>query len=215
MPKRTAQGPVLSLFKRLLRSYGPQAWWPADTPWEMMVGAILTQNTSWSNVEKAIASLKSAKALSATEIARLSSRRLEKLIRSSGYFRQKAKQLKGFARAYLADPSLVQHRERLLAQQGIGLETADSILLYAAKRPVFVVDAYTRRIGQRLGWFTTDDYDEVQAFFHDRLPRRVRLYNEYHALIVRHAKGYCTKRHPRCDRCPVRGSCDYHRRKRT
>src|SRR5438552_121465 len=162
MPTRSAGRPILSLYKRLYAHYGPQHWWPAGTAWEMMVGAILTQNTAWTNVEKALAALKRARALSASAIARMPRRRLERLVRPSGYFRQKAHRLQLFARAMVKDPAFIRDRARLLAQYGIGPETADSILLYAAHRPFFVVDAYTRRLGHRLGWFQTDDYHKVQ-----------------------------------------------------
>jgi endonuclease-3 related protein len=181
----------------------------------MMVGAILTQNTAWSNVEKAINALRGVRAHrsapfpSVETIATMPRRRLEKLIRPSGYFRQKAERLQRFARALLKDPSLPRRRERLLAQHGVGPETADSILLYAAHQPVFVVDAYTRRIGRRMGLFNTDEYAEVQAFFQERLPREAALYNEFHALIVRLAKEVCTKRDPTCAVCPVQADCAY------
>jgi endonuclease-3 related protein len=215
MPANTSKARVLSLYKRLFKHYGPQHWWPADSPWEMMVGAILTQNTSWTNVEKAITSLKNSKARPLRSMARVPRKRLEKLIRSSGYFRQKAHRLKGFARAVLKDPSLARDRGRLLAQHGIGPETADSILLYASGQPVFVIDAYTRRLGQRLGWFESNDYHGVQDFFHERLARDAALYNEYHALIVRHSKEFCTSRHPKCPECPVQVQCAFGRRKRS
>ncbi len=210
MPANTVK--VLTLYKRLFKHFGPQHWWPADGPWEMMVGAILTQNTAWSNVEKAIALLKKSRALSVRSIARLPRRRLERLIRSSGYFRQKAGRLQGFARALIREPLLFKSRERLLAQNGIGPETADSILLYAAQRPVFVVDAYTRRIGQRIGLFKTDDYHAVQNYFAQALPRRTALYNEFHALLVMLAKHFCTKQRPHCAACPVRTDCSHGRR---
>jgi endonuclease-3 related protein len=183
----------------------------------MMVGAILTQNTSWTNVEKAISALKSSRSLTARAIAAMPRRRLEKLIRPSGYFRQKAERLQRFARALIQDPNLFKSRERLLAQHGIGPETADAILLYAAHRPVFVVDAYTRRIGRRVGLFRTDDYDEIQRYFQLRAAtggrpynETVRLYNEFHALLVRLAKEVCTKSDPMCGRCPIRKNCEYY-----
>jgi len=254
MPKNTAKARVHFLYKRLLKHYGPQHWWPAGTAWEMMVGAILTQNTSWANVEKAISVLKKSKGLSIRAIAAMPRLRLEKLIRSSGYFRQKSKRLQLFAREMERNPeffrqlrgegllpplwgkvgmggcrrrlrpptSILPHRgggsiedlrDRLLSLHGVGPETADSILLYAGGYPSFVVDAYTRRIGQRMGLFTSDNYLEVQTFFQDRLPREPALYNEFHALIVRHAKDICTSRNPRCEACPIRRHCAHGRRK--
>ena len=211
MPANTSKARVRSLYSRLYRHYGPQHWWPAKTAWEMMVGAILTQNTAWSNVEKAIASLKQSRSLSIRAVATMPRRRLEKLIRPSGYFRQKAERLQQFARVLLKDPDLFCSRERLLAQRGIGPETADSILLYAAQQPVFVVDAYTRRIGQRMGLFRTDDYSEIQAYFYRCLPRDTALYNEFHALIVRLAKELCASRNPACSACPVKTGCMFFR----
>jgi endonuclease-3 related protein len=214
MPASTNKALVRSLYKRLYQHYGPQSWWPARSAWEMMVGAILTQNTSWNNVDTAIRNLRQAgvSLTSVEAIASMPRGRLEKLIRSSGYFRQKAERLQKFARVLRRDPTLFQSRERLLAQPGIGPETADSILLYAAKKPVFVVDAYTRRIGQRLGLFKTDDYHEVQEYFQRGIAHNYEVYNEYHALLVRLAKEVCTKRNPRCTICPVKKGC-LHRRK--
>ena len=185
----------------------------------MMVGAILTQNTAWANVEKAIGSLKASRALSLSRIATLPLPRLEKLIRASGFFRQKAGRLQAFAR-YLRDhPTFYRQlkgggnlhalREQLLSLNGIGPETADSILLYAGDYPVFVVDAYTRRIGQRLGLFRFNGYDDIQAFFQQALPKRSAMYNEYHALLVELAKVYCKRRNPLCEKCPVSATCRY------
>jgi endonuclease-3 related protein len=221
---------VRRLYSLLYRHFGPQHWWPADSAWEMMVGAILTQNTSWANVEKAITALKQSRNLSLRAVARMPRRRLEKLIRPTGYFRQKAERLQWFARALLNDrefyrilcdraasrPPLHSLRDRLLSLHGIGPETADSILLYAAGYPIFVVDAYTCRIGQRMGLFKTNDYDEVQRYFHEncrggRLAARKCQYNEFHALIVRLAKEVCTKHDPHCSICPLKPDCAYAR----
>jgi len=204
---------LLAIYEALLARYGPQGWWPADSPFEVMLGAILTQNTNWRNVEKAIANLKGAGMLDAAKIAALAPDRLAELIRSAGFFRQKAARIQRFCRFYLdcggeaglkrlADP-----REALLALNGIGPETADSILLYALQHPVFVVDAYTRRIFARLG--LTDakaTYARLQAYFEARLPRDARLFNEYHALIVAHAKQHC-RAEPICRGCPLRPRC--------
>jgi endonuclease-3 related protein len=219
MPTSIAKAPtpkwsVHSLYKRLYEYYGSQQWWPASTSWEMMVGAILTQNTAWTNVKMALRALKEANQLTASATARMPRKRLEALIRSSGTFRQKAKRLQLFARALLEDRSLITDRVRLLALNGVGPETADSILLYASRQPIFVVDAYTRRLGHRLGWFRTDDYHKVQAYFHERLPRDVSLYNEYHALIIRLVKEVCLKRHPLCLECPVQSKCAFGRKRK-
>jgi len=182
---------AMRMYRRLLAAYGPQGWWPGDTPFEVAIGAILTQNTAWVNVEKAIANLKRAGALSFRGMRRLSERRLARLIRPSGYFNQKAKKLRallawlearggasGSVRRALAGP-LAEVRESLLEVHGIGPETADSILLYAAGRPVFVIDAYTRRALSRHGMpgAIAADYEELRARFESSLPRSVPLYN--------------------------------------
>lgn len=203
----------LDVYQRLLAAYGPQHWWPADTPFEMMVGAILTQNTAWTNVEKAIAAMKSADALDARRILDMDASRLAGLIRPSGYFNQKAARLKGFSAFYLEHDgeagiaSLPDPRAALLALNGIGPETADSILLYALHIPVFVVDAYTRRIFARLGLTNPDaSYAGLQGFFHRQLEPDAPLFNEYHALIVHHAKRHC-RSSPDCACCPLRRRC--------
>jgi endonuclease-3 related protein len=269
---------IETLYRRLYTFYGPQRWWPAsadasagrpagalaaegrsvDPAWEMMVGAILTQNTAWTNVEKALAELKNARALSINTIAAMPRPRLEKLIRSSGFFRQKAERLRRFARWLRDEPEIYKELSRgisnsefgvrsseegvlhkknllphsafrtphsnklsflrrlLLSQNGIGPETADSILLYAGGYPIFVVDAYTRRIGRRVGFLRTDDYHEVQAVFEKALTgipekERSHVYNEFHALLVRLAKYVCTKRAPLCAECPLKAGCMYAR----
>ncbi|HKW89525.1 MAG TPA: hypothetical protein VJN21_12295 [Candidatus Acidoferrales bacterium] len=198
----------------LADSLGPQHWWPGKTPFEVIVGAILTQNTSWTNVERAIANLKRKKLLSPLGIESVPVRSLEKLIRSSGYFRQKAKKLKTFVRFLREeyDGSLARMfrrpaselREKLLAVHGIGPETADSILLYAARKDVFVVDAYTKRILSRHGWAAEDvKYEEMRSLIEDNLPRDVSLYNEFHAQLVQVGKNWCRPRGPRCSECPL------------
>jgi len=203
----------------LLDHFGPRSWWPADHPWEMMVGAILTQNTAWTNVEKALANLKKARSLNLKKVAQMPRRSLERLIRPAGFFRQKAERLREFARLLVAEPVFYRQllgkvpadlpplRTKLLAVKGIGPETADSILLYAGSYATFVVDAYTRRIGQRYGLFKFADYDQVQDFFHQRLPIKAPLYNEFHALLVELAKRYCRSQNPACAICPLVGSC--------
>lgn len=195
---------LLKIYEKLLGHFGPQAWWPADSPFEVMVGAILTQNTNWKNVEKAIANLKRKKLLRPVSILEIANSKLEKLIRPAGFFRQKAKRLKGFIREYRRKSEM--NREELLRIKGIGPETADSILLYAFEKPTFVVDAYTRRIGQRVGLFKFDDYHEIKDYFEKNLPKDREMYKEYHALLVELAKNYC-KTKPACKKCPVGKLC--------
>jgi endonuclease-3 related protein len=208
---------LLDTYHRLFARYGPQRWWPADGPWEVMVGAILTQSAAWTNVEKAIANLKAASALPPGEIRRLSIPELARLIYPSGYYNAKALKLKSLAewlREYYADNlgglfqlDLHHLRQELLSIHGIGEETADSIILYAAEKPIFVIDAYTRRIVLRLGYKpSSDGYLSFQTLFMDNLPRDVGLFNEYHALFVRHGKEVC-KRMPLCGQCCLRPLC--------
>jgi endonuclease III related protein len=209
--------PILhDYYDTLFAAFGPQYWWPGRTPFEIIVGTILTQNTSWSNVELALHNLRRKKLLTPTAIEAVSFSRLAALIRSSGYFRQKAKKLKAFVRFLRAEyqGSLAKMfristnalREQLLGVHGIGPETADSILLYAGKHPVFVVDAYTRRILERHQLAASQhSYEDVRLFFERSLPPDVPLYNEFHALIVQTGKDYCRARNPRCDQCPLHG----------
>jgi endonuclease III related protein len=201
-------------YDALFAAQGPQHWWPGRTAFEIIVGAILTQNTSWSNVEIAIRNLRREKLLTPRAIEDVSLARLARLVRSSGYFRQKAKKLKcfvGFLRSeyggsiarMFRTPTAVL-RERLLSVHGIGPETADSILLYAGKHPVFVVDAYTRRLLERHQLaMPTQGYEEIRQLFERSLPGDAALYNEFHALIVRTGKEYCRTRNPRCSECPL------------
>jgi endonuclease-3 related protein len=203
-----------SYYDVLFAAHGPQHWWPGRTAFEIIVGAILTQNTSWSNVEIAMRNLRREKLLAPGAIERASLPRLAKFIRSSGYFRQKAKKLKCFVRFLRSEyegslnrmfrsPTEVL-RKKLLNVHGIGPETADAILLYAAKHPVFVVDAYTRRMLERHGLAEpTHSYEEIRQLFERSLPIDVSLYNEFHALIVRNGKEYCRTSNPRCSECPL------------
>lgn len=211
----------LEVHDRLLAAFGPQLWWPGETPFEVMVGAVLTQNTAWSNVERAIANLKAADALSCRTILGLETEQVAEFIRPAGFFNVKTRRLRalcGFLRdegveaaperLALAAP-LPGLRRKLLAVHGVGEETADSILLYALGLPSFVVDAYTRRIFGRLGSLHGGEtYAEIQALFHRGLPARVPLYNEYHALVVRLGKEMCRPR-PRCGACPLVSVCPY------
>lgn len=209
---------LLEIYYLLLKEYGEQHWWPADTPFEVMLGAILTQNTAWTNVEKAITGLKKACDLTPEGILSLAPDQLEEAIWPSGYFRQKANKVRGFCH-YLVkacegdisrweDIPTSRLREELLALKGIGPETADSILLYAFSRPVFVVDAYTVRLFSRLALCEEKSrYDHVQALFMDNLEHDASTFNEYHALVVKHSKHACTKRNPRCGNCPLINLC--------
>ncbi len=208
------QPPLEEYYSALLGAFGPQYWWPGETPFEVIVGAILTQNTSWSNVERAIANLRDAKLLTPSAISRAPLNELEGLIRSSGYFRQKARKLNAFCaflwREYggslqrmFATPTAVL-REKLLGVFGIGPETADSILLYAGQHSVFVVDAYTKRILTRHGWVDEKaGYEDVRAMVERQFPGDVARFNEFHALIVKTGKQFCRPREPLCHECPL------------
>ncbi len=217
MPQGSEAERLLDLYRRLYEAYGPQGWWPAQSPFEVMVGAILTQAAAWSNVERAIERLRAAGALSPQAILALPQEELAALVRPAGYFNAKARKLKALCRLIVEGfggdvTAMLGHdpeelRKVLLDTYGIGPETADSILLYAAGRPYFVVDAYTVRLFRRLGMGPPSDrYHDWQAFFVARLPRDAALYNEFHALIVRHSKERCRAR-PRCLGCPVLEMC--------
>lgn len=200
-------------YEALFARWGPQHWWPAQTRLEMMLGAILTQNTTWSNVEKAIANLRKNSALNFDTLEISTEKQVADWIRSAGYFNQKASYIKCMVKAMRRDfdgslsklfaldtPAL---RTTLLSWKGIGPETADSILLYAAKRPVFVVDAYTKRFLSRHGWCDNKaSYDSIARLFADNLSEDVPLFNEYHALIVRLGKEHCNTK-PKCKGCPL------------
>ena len=204
--------------QRLLAAYGPQSWWPAETPFEMLVGAVLTQNTAWTNVERAIANLKAADALSPEALRTLPLDRLASLVHPSGYFNMKARKLRALAeylKTYGDDLDLLfaskpmeELRSELLRVYGIGMETADSMLLYAGGLPIFVVDAYTTRLLERLGIHDGHpSYKDVQALFRDNLTEEVAFFNEFHALIVVHGKETCRSRNPRCGGCPLLEVC--------
>ncbi len=205
---------LLAFYAALYSGFGPQGWWPARTRFEVIVGAILTQNTSWTNVEKAIRALKAERRLTPERMQGLSAKGLSRLIRPAGYFNVKARRLKGFLRHLFTrhggslsrllnqDPAAL--REELLGIYGIGPETADSILLYAARAPEFVVDAYTRRIFSRHGLVDPEiSYDELKALFTENLKPDAALYNEYHALVVKAGKDFCKTKEPRCGPCPL------------
>ena len=208
------RGTLMDFYSAMSERLGPMRWWPAKSPFEVIVGAILTQNTSWTNVERAMENLRKERLLTQGAMGRVPVQRLGTLIRSSGYFRQKAKKLKAFVRfvqnefggslkRMFAVPTL-ELRDKLLGVHGIGPETADSILLYAGNHPIFVVDAYTRRILTRHD--VTEEssaYDEIRGHFEKNLPRDARLYNEYHALIVNTGKNWCRTKNPKCAECPL------------
>ena len=204
---------LMNIFQRLYGAFGPLHWWPGETPFEVMVGAILTQNTSWRNVEKAIQRLKAKGVLNIRGIHQLKRSQLASLIKSSGYYRIKAERLKGFVdfmcKEYGGSIQKMRRgrmdvlRGKLLEVKGIGPETADSILLYGLKKPIFVVDAYTKRILSRHGMINERaSYEEIQKLFMNHLPRNEKLFNEYHALFVHLGKTLC-KKMPRCDKCPL------------
>jgi len=204
---------ILKIYKTLYSAFGPQHWWPGETPFEIAVGAILTQNTNWGNVERAINNIKGKKAFNAKILYGMPQKELALLIKPAGYFNIKAKRLKEFLSL------LINHyggsmkkmeaedtqtlRKKLLNVNGIGPETADSILLYALGRPVFVVDAYTKRVLQRHKLISEKaTYHEIQGLFHKNLPQDTRLFNEYHALFVALGKEHCRPK-PRCKGCPL------------
>lgn len=191
--------------------YGPQGWWPADTQFEVIVGAVLTQNVAWKNVERAIENLKNADALEPEKLIGLEKEKLALLIKPTGFYNAKSETLLRVTKAYLSerweDLSTKELRKRLLKIKGVGKETADSIILYAFDRAIFVVDKYTVRFVTRLGITTHETYDEVQRIFHEQLKPDVELYKEYHALIVEHAKKYC-KKQPDCAGCFI-GDCKF------
>ena len=209
---------LLSLHDALLERFGPQDWWPADTPFEVVIGAILTQSTSWINVEKALVNLKKKKILSPDGLHRIDTTELALHIKSAGYYNAKAKKLKEFIDHMYAkhegdlDRMFEQDgralRIELLSIWGIGPETADSIVLYAAEKPEFVVDAYTKRIFSRLGYVKEDiSYEALKEFSEKNLPRDVLVYNEFHALLVRLGKERCKKSKPICSECPLEEKC--------
>jgi len=204
------------IFLRLYSVFGPQHWWPADSKFEVIIGAILTQNTNWANVEKAILALKEKKLLNPEALFRLPPRQLAGLIKSAGYYNLKAARLKNFLKFFfslysadikrMAAQDSITLRRQLLAVKGIGPETADSILLYALNKPVFVIDAYTKRIFSRHRLLTEDAaYDQAQDIFMRNLNKEAKLFNEYHALLVKLGKDYCRKHNPKCEICPLHG----------
>ncbi len=209
-PERS-DSPLYRLFRHLLRHLGPQGWWPGDSAFEIALGAILTQNTAWRNVERALANLRQRGWLEPRALARAPLEALEEALRPSGYYRQKARRVQGFARWWVAQGGeeglrrlpTATLRQHLLELKGIGPETADSILLYAFHRPVFVVDAYTRRILSRHGFSLPPDYEGLRQYLEQQLPGSVPVYQEFHALLVAVGKRFCRRQNPACEACPV------------
>ncbi|MGI6706785.1 MAG: endonuclease III domain-containing protein [Clostridia bacterium] len=204
---------IREIYDKLYEFYGPQNWWPADTAFEVMMGAILTQNTAWENVVKAMENLRPY--LDPQTLGEMDPEKLKVLIRPSGFYNIKAKRIKHFLAWFGEKGYSIQAlkamdgnvlREELLAIHGIGPETADSILLYALEKPFFVIDAYTKRLFHRLGFSLPKDYDEIQRVFEANLEREVALYNEYHGLIVQHSKEVCRKK-PLCTKCFLVSEC--------
>ena len=221
MDNKTVSQLLLDIYHRLMARYGPQHWWPAEEPFEVIVGAILTQSAAWRNVERAIANLKAAEALSPQALRRLGLPEVAALVRSSGYYNAKALKLKSLAswlgKYYddnlnkLFSDDIDRLRQQLLSIYGIGQETADSIILYAAHKPVFVIDAYTRRIINRIGLAPdSNSYIAYQALFMDNLPGDAGLFNEYHALLVCLAKDICRNR-PLCQQCCLNSICRFYK----
>lgn len=215
MKQKRKSKKLLQIYKALLSAIGPRHWWPADSPFEVIIGAILTQNTSWKNVEKAIEALKEKNLLDPIRIYNLDEKPLAKIIKSSGFFNIKAKRIKNFldflfehhqgSLKKMFSENAHSLRETILKINGIGPETADSILLYAGEKPFFVVDTYTKRILSRHNLISkTAGYDEIQELFMKNLKKEVPMFNEYHALLVYIGKYFC-KRVPNCEKCPMKG----------
>lgn len=214
LPSNAMATNLSEVYERLLAAFGPQRWWPGESPFEVLVGAVLVQNTAWKNVERAIDNLREAGVMEPQALYALDEAELAELIRPAGYFQVKARRLRNLLRLVVEryDGSLeamfrtdlATLREELLSVNGIGPETADAILLYAGELPSFVVDTYTHRVLARHGWIGYDaDYHEIQDHFAATLPENAALYNEYHALLVRLGKEYCRKTAPKCNECPL------------
>ncbi len=218
--KKSTEAQLMEVFSLLHDRFGPCHWWPAESVVEMIIGAILAQNVSWKNVETALGHLQNQDLMSLEGVRRVPVEVLEELIRSTRYYKTKARKLKAFVeyvdaehggdlQALLALP-LWQQREELLGIYGIGQETADSIILYGSGQPIFVIDAYTKRIFQRLGYFDEKiEYQGMQQFFMGNLPQEAKLFNEYHALLDSLGKSTCMKNNPDCSSCPLAELCRY------
>lgn len=223
---------LLKIYKILNKRYGQRNWWPTTLEgelhpkyhgkkptdkqrFEIVVGAILTQNTSWRNVEKAILNLNKEKLIDVEKLSKINIRKLARIIKPAGYYNQKAWRLKTIANYFLRNPNILKTknvkklRERLLSIKGIGPETADSIILYAAEKPIFVIDAYTKRIFSRLGFCNEKcGYDELQNLFMNNLRNNTKLFNNYHAVLIELAKEYCRKK-PKCTNCILKSICKF------
>ena len=214
--KKNIKPKLMVIFEILLKKFGPQNWWPGESREEIIIGAILTQNTNWKNVEKSIINLKLNNLIDFSHLAEIDEEKLAEFIHSSGYYNQKARKLKMVTDFFVSHPFSIldsiptcEFRKDLVAIAGIGPETADSILLYAFNRPIFVVDAYTKRIFNRLGLLGKNiSYTDAQTFFMRNLPADVKLFNEYHALLVKLGKEYC-KKIPKCSQCPLEIICSH------
>jgi endonuclease-3 related protein len=210
---------VMDIYIRLFSQYGESNWWPADTAFEVMVGAILTQQTTWKNVEISINKLKKKGLLGIEHLAKADLQVIEKCLKTSGFFRQKSRRIKNLANhllnGYSGDLKLffsrdiIKIRKELLSLEGIGPETADSILLYAGLKPKFVIDAYTFRIFKRLGLDFEEKYKRAQEFFENELPKDVGIFKNYHAYLVELGKNYC-RTNPKCIKCPLNDICEFH-----
>lgn len=204
---------IKKIYDLLFDAFGNQHWWPGETDFEIIIGAILTQGTNWKNVEKAINNIKKEGLLEIDKFKDLKIQKIKRLIKPSGFYNVKGERLKNFIDGFknkfqkiedLKKLDIYELREWLLSIKGIGKETADSIILYALKKPVFVVDAYTRRILKRHSFINgNEDYEKIRKFFEDNLPKDERLYNEYHALLVKVGKEFCFKINPKCEKCPL------------
>ena len=213
-------GQLMEIFDRLYERFGPQHWWPGDTRCEMIIGAILTQSVSWTGVEMAMAKLREAGALDPASLRAIPQAELAELVYASVYYNAKARKIKAFIEHLerydddldaLFSQDVSSLRSELLSIHGVGEETADSIILYAAHKPAFVIDAYTRRVVDRVGLEVNgESYESYQRLFSDALPRDVKLFNEYHALFVKLGKDICKKK-PLCIECPLDEVCDYGR----
>jgi endonuclease-3 related protein len=215
MANKRKRSQLLGIYQQLFDALGPQHWWPADSPFEVIIGAILTQNTSWNNVERAIQNLKEKEILDPLRLYNVREGRLARIIKPSGFFNIKTKRVKHFMQFFFEHfqgrvekmfaEDMLSLRERLLKVNGLGPETVDSILLYAGSKPVFVVDAYTKRIFSRHKLIPEEAaYDDIQGLFMNNLDHDVKMFNEYHALLVYVGKHFC-KSKPRCDQCPMNG----------
>jgi len=218
--KLTKREKLLLIYEKLYDFYGPQYWWPANNWFEVTIGAILTQNTSWKNVEKAINNLKSNNLINPRKLYTIEKTELAQMIKPCGFYNLKSERIKNFLewlKKYdfdelkIKNKSYIELRRELLKIKGIGKETADSILLYAFNFPVFVVDSYTKRLFDRLGLGLPEDYDEIQEFFEASLGKNEKLYNEYHALIVKHSKEFCKKK-PNCFDCFLQSECNFYKK---